>query len=541
MKDIASDLFRHRPSLWNQSQRSIESRDVLGVFTIRDSTHAHCTTTTIRSHFHYRLIYYLQKKLLVLVVGASGDLAKKKTYPALLELWKARLLPSNVTIWGFARTVKSHEELRQHLRPHLLASSSQKQKNVDQEAAAVDQFLSICFYRAGKSYGDTVALDSILRDNTPICNLLVYLAVPPHVFSETTAAIRYSMQQMTDPIPGFTRIVLEKPFGNDTASCQVLLDALHHQKWSESNLFRIDHYLGKEMVQNILSMRQNNPWLKALWCKEVVQSVHILFKEPFGTDGRGGYFDPYGMIRDVLQNHLLQVLSLVAMEMPTAAAGASSKSSSEDIRNAKVDVLNNIPAIQLRDCLLGQYDGYKDDPSIENRETVTPTYAAVKLDVNTPTWQGVPFVLEAGKALDERLCEVRLHFKGSTESQPNALVMRLQPNPALYFCANMKTPGYSETLVSTHVGVDYAGAANKIPDAYTRLLLDVLRGHQASFVRDDELLAAWKIFTPVLHQTERECVQPLPYQMGTSGPESRADYLDTVGVTQAWLPPASAL
>jgi glucose-6-phosphate 1-dehydrogenase len=501
-----------------------------------------------------------QKKLLVLVVGASGDLAKKKTYPALLELWKAHLLPAKVSIWGFARTVKTHEELRQHLRPHLLASSLQKQKNNMQsdsndgivaaddgrQEALVDDFLSICFYRAGKSYGDTDVVDSIFRDptNTPIHNLLVYLAVPPHVFSETTAAIRYSMQQMTDtPITGFTRIVLEKPFGNDTASCQVLLDALHQQKWSESNLFRIDHYLGKEMVQNILSMRQNNPWLRALWCKEVVQSVHILFKEPFGTDGRGGYFDPYGMIRDVLQNHLLQILSLVAMEMPITdeTGGASSKSKSEDIRNAKVDVLKNIPAIQLQDCLLGQYDGYKNDPSIENRETVTPTYAAVKLDVNTPTWEGVPFVLEAGKALDERLCEIRLHFKGSTESQPNALVMRLQPNPALYFCANLKKPGFSETPVSTHLGVDYAGAANKIPDAYTRLLLDVLRGHQASFVRDDELLAAWKIFTPVLHQTERECVQPLPYQMGTSGPESRAKYLETVGVTQAWLPPASAL
>jgi glucose-6-phosphate 1-dehydrogenase len=508
------------------------------------------------THYHTSSTYSnYQQKLLVLVVGASGDLAKKKTYPALLELWKAHLLPRHVSIWGFARTVKSHEELRQHLRPHLLASSLLKQKRKDHgqsnDEAVVDRFLSLCFYRSGKSYGDTDVVDSILRDNTPIHNLLVYLAIPPHVFSETTAAIRYSTQRMTDtnPIYGFTRIVLEKPFGNDTASCRVLLDALHHQQWSESNLFRIDHYLGKEMVQNILSMRQNNPWLKALWCKEVVQSVHILFKEPFGTDGRGGYFDPYGIIRDILQNHLLQILSLVAMEMPSTddadadadAGSASRKSKSEDIRSAKVNVLKNIPAIQLRDCLLGQYDGYKNDPSIENRETVTPTYAAVKLNVNTPTWEGVPFVLEAGKALDERLCEIRLHFKGSTESQPNALVMRLQPTPALYFCANLKKPGFSETPVSTHLGVDYAGAANKIPDAYTRLLLDVLRGHQASFVRDDELLAAWKIFTPVLHQTERDCVQPLQYEMGTSGPESRADYLETVGVTQAWLPPASAL
>jgi glucose-6-phosphate 1-dehydrogenase len=483
---------------------------------------------------------------MILVVGASGDLAKKKTYPALLELWKAHLLPDNVTIWGFARTVKSHTELRQHLRPHLLGSLQEHKHNANSQdtdanngkEAEVDKFLSLCFYQAGKSYGDTDVLDNIFRQNAPIHNLLVYLAIPPHVFSATTAAIRFSTQHLTEPVTGFTRIVLEKPFGNDTASCQVLLDALRLQKWSESNLFRIDHYLGKEMVQNILCMRQNNPWLRALWSKDVIQSVHILFKEPFGTDGRGGYFDPYGMIRDVLQNHLLQILTLVAMEMP---AGSTSKSISEDVRDAKVEVLKNIPAIQLRDCLLGQYDGYKDDPSIENRETVTPTYAAVKLDVNTPTWSGVPFVLEAGKALDERLCEVRLHFKGSTKSQPNALVMRLQPTPALYFCANLKKPGFSETPVSTHLGVDYAGEASKIPDAYTRLLLDVLRGHQASFVRDDELLAAWKIFTPILHQTEQEGVQPLSYQMGTSGPESRADYLEEVGVTQAWSPPASAL
>lgn len=498
----------------------------------------------------------IQKPLVVLVVGASGDLAKKKTYPALLALWKANLLPRRTAIWGFARTTKTHDELRQHLKPHLVRSLLPDNNDGNASTSAneqtVDEFLAYCFYRAGSSYGDVDVVQSILKDATatndsdaaatitPLDNLLVYLAIPPHVFSESTLAVKTALEQLP-PVAGFTRIVLEKPFGQDTASCQELLDSLAQQQWSEDQLYRIDHFLGKEMVQNLLTLRQHNPWLRAVWNKDVVQSVHILCKEQQGTKGRGGYFDPIGMMRDLLQNHLLQILTLVAMNVPADGNDSKSLWTPNDIRNAKVDVLNHIPAIQLSDCLLGQYDGYKDDATIENRDTVTPTYAAVKVQVNTPEWQDVPFVLEAGKALDERLCEIRLHFKGSTNSQPNALVLRLQPNPAVYFCANLKTPGFSETPASTHLGVDYAGANNKIPDAYTRLLLDVLRGQQASFVRDDELLAAWKIFTPVLHQTERECIEPLPYSSGTSGPVVRDEYLQAMGIGQPWLSPPAAL
>jgi glucose-6-phosphate 1-dehydrogenase len=492
------------------------------------------------------------------VIGASGDLAKKKTYPALFALWKAHLLPKRLKVWGYARTVKSHRDLHLHLRPFLLRSIQNDAGTKKEKAALVDKFLSICFYQAGKSYGEWPVMITILKKNTPIQNMLVYLAVPPHVFSEATSAVRFSLKRMPDVVEGFTRIVLEKPFGRDSATCQLLLDALKRQKWLESNLFRMDHYLGKEMVQNILIMRQSNPWLRGIWCKEMVQSVHIILKEPFQPDvSHNGHTDSGGIIREVVQNHLLQILSLVAMELPVPVAAISSSTSSnnngiwesEDIRNAKVEVLKNIPEVPLEDCLLGQYDGYisKLDPNITDRERerelIAPTYAAVKLDVNTPLWHGVPFVLEAGKALDEGLCEVRMHFHGSSANQPNALVMRLQPTPALYFCANIKTPGYSENPVSTHVGMDYAGAAaaNKIPDAYTRLILDVMRGRQASFVRDDELMAAWNIFTPLLHQAERDRVQPRLYQMGTLGPESRADYLQGVGLTHAWMPPASTL
>eukprot|EP00527_Entomoneis_sp_CCMP2396_P007634 CAMPEP_0198140498 /NCGR_PEP_ID=MMETSP1443-20131203/3639_1 /TAXON_ID=186043 /ORGANISM="Entomoneis sp., Strain CCMP2396" /LENGTH=514 /DNA_ID=CAMNT_0043802931 /DNA_START=91 /DNA_END=1635 /DNA_ORIENTATION=- len=469
---------------------------------------------------------WYQKSLLVVVVGASGDLAKKKTYPALYALWQANLLPPDTCIWGFARSPKANEDFRNHLKPYLAS------KNV-QDDPLMDEFLSKCFYRQGASYGDWQGIQSIL-DETKCVNILIYLAIPPHVFGDSTGAVMKARTALTLETGGFFRVVLEKPFGNDTESCQELLQSLIDQKWPEEELYRIDHYLGKEMVQNILAMRQHNMWLEALWNKNVVQSVHLIWKEDIGTEGRGGYFDPYGIIRDILQNHLLQVLTLLAMDTPT-------NWTSDEIRNNKVNVLKNMPTIKLEDCLLGQYDGYKDDPTIENRDTVSPTYACIRTKVNTPRWEGVPFILEAGKALNERVCEVRLHFRSSPNSQPNALVIRLQPTPKVFFTANLKTPGFSSTPASTHLGVDYTSHLQDIPDAYTRLLLDVLRAQQENFVRDDELIEAWRLFTPVLHETEKNQVEPLPYGRGTSGPELRQDFLKNVGVTQAWLPPASAL
>ena len=469
------------------------------------------------------------------MIGASGDLAKKKTYPALYELYKAHLLPTETQILGFARSKKTHDELREHLKGPLCKA------HPDNEEADIDDFLQLCTYTAGASYGDHAVLQQMLQQEQTkgsLYNFLAYLAIPPYVFGEATLALKKVLEEKPTSevqVPGFTRVVLEKPFGHDTDSCNSLLQTLKDQKWEERSLYRIDHYLGKEMVQNILTLRQHNPWLAqpAIWSRQMVQSVHLIFKEPFGTDGRGGYFDPYGIVRDILQNHLLQVLTLVAMDMPSG----DKMNNNNAIRDAKVKVLKNIAPFVLQDCLFGQYDGYKEDPTIENRNTITPTYACMKCTVDTDTWRGVPFVLEAGKALDERLCEVRFHFRGG--DCKNAMVLRLQPTPAIFFTANLKTPGFSKTPVSTHIGVDY-GQAEK-PGAYTRLLLDVLRGQQASFVRDDELLDAWKIFTPILNQMERDQVVPDSYVEGSEGPEGRNAFLRAVGIEHAWLPPPAAL
>jgi len=467
------------------------------------------------------------------VAGASGDLAKKKTYPALYDLFRQGLLPTRTCIWGFARSPKTHESFRQHIAALL----PENDKAIATTKNVKEAFLALCFYRHGASYGDAGCLKSIFTDAETHDNVLVYLAVPPHVFGETTGAIRRARQQLPvdhNPNGGWFRVVLEKPFGRDLGTCEILLKELEDQKWPEQDLYRIDHYLGKEMVQNMACMRQYNPWLGALWNKSVIQSVHILFKEPFGTEGRGGYFDDIGIIRDILQNHLLQVMSLVAMELPLEWTANA-------IRDEKVKVIQAMSVLQVDDCLLGQYEDYKHDATIQDKDTVCPTYAAIRCRINTPAWKDIPFVLEAGKALDEHLCEVRLHLRGSRSSPPNALVMRLQPTPAVYIASNIKTPGFSSKPVSTHWGVSYEHHMREIPEAYARLLLDVLRGHQENFVRDDELRFSWRVFTPLLHKLEGERIDPLPYERNTEGPPNRADYLHAMGIQQEGLPVAAAL
>jgi glucose-6-phosphate 1-dehydrogenase len=280
------------------------------------------------------------------VVGASGDLAKKKTYPSLLYLFQDNLLPANTVIWGYARSAKSHQELRDHLYPHLIKTKAPE--------IVVQEFLAKCFYHSGKSYGDEKAYTEMIqkianyeaKTTSAACNRLFYLAIPPNVFGETGIAIKSTGMATT----GWTRVIIEKPFGRDLASCQKLLQTLR-KDFEEHHIYRIDHYLGKEVVQNIMLFRFGNSWLEHLWSKDAIQSVTISFKEPFGTEGRGGYFDNYGIIRDILQNHLLQILALVAMEPPLGDDG-------DAIRNAKTQVLKNMDPISLDNVLLGQYIGY---------------------------------------------------------------------------------------------------------------------------------------------------------------------------------------
>jgi len=247
----------------------------------------------------------------------------------------------------------------------------------------------------------------------------------------------------------------------------------------------------------------------------------LTFKESFGTEGRGGYFDQYGIIRDILQNHLLQVLTILAMETPRALEGPEAGTT---IRDAKVAFLKAIQPIQLKDVFLGQYEGYADDPTIFNKDTNTPTFATIHLRVNTPRWHGVPFIMKAGKALNERKAEMRIQFEDAPcgkclfgkECPRNELVIRMQPSEVIYIKTNVKSPGFVGKPIQLELEVNYESRffQESNLDAYTRLILDVVQGKHGAFVRDDELRRSWEIFTPLLHKIDEKNVVAPPSRMG---------------------------
>jgi glucose-6-phosphate 1-dehydrogenase len=481
----------------------------------------------------------LKDNTIIVVLGASGDLAKKKTLPALFGLYRQGYLPRDVKIVGYARTKMDEAEYLKRITSYI--------KNPDNDPALtekIEEFKKLSTYVAG-DYVDGAAfvdLNNHLEEiesnyQSKECNRIFYLALPPTVFISVAANLK---QHCYVSRSGTNRIIIEKPFGKDLESARTLLGAIK-QHWTEEETFRIDHYLGKEMVKNLLVLRFANIAMGACWDKNSISNVQITFKEPFGTEGRGGYFDEFGMIRDVLQNHLLQVLSILTMERPVSF-------SAEDIRDEKVKVLRAIPPVSRDDTLLGQYvaangkPGYLDDDTVPHN-SVCPTFAATTLWINNPRWEGVPFVLKAGKALNEAKVEIRIQFKDVTQGifkdiSRNELVLRIQPSEAVYLKLNTKMPGLYTRAIPTEMDLTYKRrfADTKIPEAYEALILDALKGDHSNFVRDDELDVAWKIFTPILHWIEGlggARPRPSSYPYGSRGPKELDDFIARYGYKRA--------
>eukprot|EP00164_Ancoracysta_twista_P002334 GFYU01003085.1.p1 GENE.GFYU01003085.1~~GFYU01003085.1.p1 ORF type:complete len:527 (-),score=177.37 GFYU01003085.1:203-1783(-) len=452
------------------------------------------------------------KALTVVVFGASGDLAKKKTYPALFELFVKNFLPKKTKIIGYAR---KEIDLEKNVRQYLKGNESD-----------IDAFFKICSYTSGQYDvgADYENLDSKIADAESASKLkegnrLFYLALPPVVFADAAKGIKENCYGKS----GWNRLVVEKPFGHDADSSEKLAkDLLKY--WQEEEIYRIDHYLGKEMVQNLLVLRFANRMFYPLWHHEHIKCVQITFKEPFGTEGRGGYFDKSGIIRDIIQNHLMQVLTCFALERPVGLGP-------EDIRDEKVKVLKAIKNLTVENVVTGQYaahegkPGYLDDEGVP-KDSVCPTFAVCVLKIDNERWSGVPFILKAGKALNERKAEVRVQFKDvpgslyADTAHHNEIVFRLQPNEAVYCKMNAKTPGLSSEVLETDMDLTYNKQLEgyDMPDAYTRLILDCIYGDHANFVRSDELRESWRIFTPLLHKLEQDKIKPIPYKYGGRGP-----------------------
>lgn len=476
------------------------------------------------------------------VFGASGDLAKKKIYPTLWALWRDNLFPENTTIVGYARSKLTVNDIREKSKPWFKVKPC--------EEAKVEAFWAANRYVAGgyDAKRDFEILNQdISRHEKKVGNRLFYLALPPSVFDTVTTHLKETCMSST----GWSRCIVEKPFGKDAESSAKLANHLS-SLFREDQLYRIDHYLGKEMVQNLMTLRFANMLFGPTWNRNYISSVVISFKEPFGTQGRGGYFDEFGIIRDIMQNHLLQILCLAAMEKPAST-------SPDDIRDEKVKVLKCTPPIELEDVVLGQYVGdpdakdedarmgYLDDPTVP-KGSVTPTFAACVLRIKNERWDGVPFILRSGKALNERKAEVRIQYRDvpgdifGDSSVRNELVLRVQPGEAIYAKVMTKTPGMSFTLEETELDLTYntryTGA--RLPDAYERLILDVFVGSQMHFVRTDELAEAWRIFTPLLHKIEKERPKPIEYKYGSRGPEEANELLSKNGFKYTgryrWMP-----
>ena len=469
--------------------------------------------------------------LSIVVIGASGDLAVKKTYPALYSLYVQSLLPQSLHIVGYARSKIQHEK--------FLDKISSKFDKSDQNK--VQSFLNLCTYVTGQynSNDDFAQLNDKLHQyestaNKSINNRVFYFAIPPNVFVDVARSVHASA--LTES--GSNKIIVEKPFGRDLESSNQLgrdIGAV----WSEEQIYRIDHYLGKEMVQNLMVLRFANKVFEPIWNRYHISSVLITFKENFGTQGRGGYFDSFGIIRDVMQNHLLQMLSLVAMEPPISL-------DSEDIRDEKVKLLRCISPVVMNDLVIGQYgaqDGpngeckYIDDPTVPN-DSITPTFACAALHINNTRWIGVPFILKCGKAIDSRKAEIRIQFRPPAntlfgdEISPNELVLRVQPDEAVYMKMTTKQPGLETGVRHTELDLSYKNRfkeAQTLPDAYERLIYDVLRGDHNLFVRADELTAAWKIFTPILHELESRHIKPPEYKYGGRGPPEADEMIHRLG------------
>lgn len=466
--------------------------------------------------------------LTITVVGASGDLAKKKIFPALFALFYEDWLPENFLVFGFARTKMTNEELRNMISKTLTCRIDKRENCEDK----MDQFLKRCFYHSGQynSEDHFSELDSKLREKEggKLSNRLFYLSIPPNIFVDV---VRCASQKASSKY-GWTRVIVEKPFGRDSESSSELTKCLK-EYLTEDQIFRIDHYLGKELVENLSVLRFSNLVFEPLWSRNYIRNVQLIFSEDFGTEGRGGYFDNYGIIRDIMQNHLLQILALFAMETPVSLAA-------EDIRNEKVKVLRSMRPLELENVVVGQYKGhsrggksypgYTDDPTVP-KGSLTPTFAAAALFIDNARWDGVPFLMKAGKALHTKRAEIRVQFRHvpgnlykrnfgtDLDKATNELVLRVQPDEAIYLKINNKVPGLGMRLDRSDLNLLFrARYPREIPDAYERLLLDAIEGERRLFIRSDELDAAWALFTPLLKEIENNKIAPELYPYGSRGP-----------------------
>ena len=462
----------------------------------------------------------------IVIFGASGDLTQRKLVPSLFNLFLKVRMPGQFRIVGYGNTAFSDDQFRTHLEEGMKQFASFEY--TDEQWT---RFAANLAYLQGRytDLADFKKLGNFLKSwEINSGNRIYYMATPPGVFPNII-----DLLGLTDQLAeynGWRRVVIEKPFGTDFESAHSLNEQIH-RTLSERQIYRIDHYLGKETVQNILITRFANTIFEPLWNRNYIDHVEITVSEQVGVEHRGRFYDQVGILRDMFQNHLLQLTSLVAMEPPASFEATA-------LRNEKVKLLSAIQPMKeeeiARETVRGQYKGYGQEEGV-SPDFTTATYAAVRLQIDNWRWQGVPFYLRSGKSLKEKLTQITIEFKepphflfpaSKEHMTPNMLVLYLQPDEGVHLRFEAKVPDTVSKLRSVDMEFHYANSFGKtaIPEAYERLLLDTITGDASLFTRADEVETAWELIDPILQAWETQ-KQPLAsYEPGSWGP-AEADAL----------------
>ena len=495
-----------------------------------------------------RVTYRPADPCLLVLFGATGDLAKRKLLPALFNLAQNGLLAREFSVVGMAREDLSHEEFRRRIGEAMREFGP---KNMD---PALWARLESCLYYARGQFGDPEAykalsqlLEKTDREGGTQGNYLYYLATPPSVFPEIAAQLgRAGLAQGGEHRAGWTRMIVEKPFGRDLDSARALNRSLL-QGFDEDQLYRIDHYLGKETVQNLLVFRFANGIFEPIWNRRYIDHIQILVAESVGVEDRGRYYEEAGVLRDMIQNHMFQLLALVAMEPPISFAARA-------VRDEKVKVLHAVGRLQPEDIIQrtvrGQYGkgfasdkpvpAYRSEPHVSPTST-TETYAALKLFVENWRWADVPFYLRSGKRLPTRETQIVIQFRRAPlllfrdmpggELAPNRLVVHIQPDERIRMRFQAKLPGPGVHLANVDMEFRYADLAPASPGTgYETLLYDCMTGDATLFHRSDMVEAAWTIATPILDVWQALPPRDFPnYASGTWGPRSADELIERDG------------
>ena len=497
-----------------------------------------------------------EDKFVFIIFGASGDLTIRKLIPAIFKLYKGKLLKeSQFIVLGVSRTELSDDQFRKK----IVDSDFLNMEGSDSEL--VERFSKMTFYHPLNT-SEIESYISLKGRLDQLCeayhlphNFLFYLSTPPSLFEIIARGL--SEFELNDQKDGtFKRLIIEKPFGYDLKSSQELNKNLH-TCFEEDQIFRIDHYLGKETVQNLLVTRFSNSIFEPLWNRNYVHHIEITASEKVGVGNRGGYYETSGALRDMIQNHLFNLLAMVAMEPPVNMEAQSIRNETIKVfqsvrRFTKEDISKNIIRGQYISAHIGKkkVNGYREEPGVDNNSQ-TETYVAMKAFIDNWRWSGVPFYIRTGKCLPTRVTEIVVHFKSTPQylfknkyenvDKDNILVLRIQPDEGILLKFGIKTPGTGFETKSVNMDFHYSDYADiYIPEAYERLLLDAVHGDATLYPRSDSVEEAWKIVDPILKEwkTNKE-IKLYGYPAGTWGPENADEIIE--GKENQWRYPCKNL